>query len=179
MNERVVVSITRLDRMPAMNETNNSIANLIQSVSNTSDDNSSCDVIPQVDESDPTMLMGNIFGWFVVAIGMVGFVFNGVVLAAFLEKRLRSHPSNALIIHQAVTELLACLCLLVSYPMKLMLINNVELTKKWGNAFCILFTGDALVYVVIYAATANLELIALERYFRIVHLVKHKNHFRM
>ena len=49
--------------------------------------------------------------------------------------------------------------------------------SKWENAICAMFVGDGLVSICLNAAAFSLVMIAVERYVKIVHPVKHRSHF--
>ena len=117
--------------------------------------------------------------WFVVFTGTVGCFANGVVLAALIvDKKLRNNASTLLIKYQIGLDLVACVLLIVSYSLKMKLWYSQDTMKKLGNAICGMFVGDGLVTICLNAAAFNLVMIALERYVKIVHPVKHRSHFK-
>ena len=117
--------------------------------------------------------------WFVVLTGTVGCFANGVVLAALIvDKKLRNNASTFLIKYQIGLDCVACVLLIVSYSLKVKLWYSPDTMQKWGNAMCAMFVGDGLVSICLNAAAFNLVMIALERYVKIVHPVKHRNHFQ-
>ena len=114
-----------------------------------------------------------------VATGALGCCANGLVLLQlFASKRLREHPSYFLIKFQIFLDFTACVLLVVSHSLQIVWDGNAEVMRKWGNAICVLFVSNGLMYIVLYAATTNLAIIALERYVKVVHPIKHRNTFR-
>ena len=117
--------------------------------------------------------------WFVVFTGTVGCFANGVVLAALIvDKKLRNNASTFLIKYQIGLDCIACLLLIVSYSLKIKLWYSPDTMRKWGNTMCAMFVGDGLVKMCFNAASFNLAMIALERYVKIVHPVRHRSHFQ-
>jgi len=116
---------------------------------------------------------------FTLITGGIGCLANGTVLIALVaDKKLRKYSSMFLIKYQVGLDFVACVLLVVSYALKVGLDENADRTRRWGNVVCMLFVGDGLVTIAMYAAAANLAMIALERYVKIVHSVKHRNYFR-
>ena len=117
--------------------------------------------------------------WINVTSGALGCCANGIVLfLLFSAKKLRVHPSYFLIKFQILLDFTACVLLAISYSLELVRGGSAKVMRKWGNAICILFSSDGLIYIVLYAATTNLVIIALERYIKVVHPIKHRNIFR-
>ena len=114
-----------------------------------------------------------------VITGVIGCFANGSVLFLLVvNKKLRKQSSTFLVKFQIVVDLFSCLILIVSYALKLMLDVGGTRMKRWGLAVCILFVGDGLAYTSAYTATTNLGFIALERYVKVVHAVKHRTYVR-
>ena len=117
--------------------------------------------------------------WFVVFTGTVGCFANGVVLAALIvDKKLRNNASTFLIKYQIGIDCVTCVLLIVSYSLKVKLWYSPDIMRKWGDAICAMFIGDGLVSICLNAAALSLVMIALERYVKIVHPVKHRSHFK-
>ena len=117
--------------------------------------------------------------WFVVFTGTIGCIANGFVLAALIvDKKLRNNASTFLIKYQIGLDCVACVLLIVSYSLKVKLWYSPDTIRIWGNAICVMFVGDGLVSICLNAAAFNLVMIALERYVKIVHPVKHRSHFQ-
>ena len=135
---------------------------------------------PRIDPSAPTEESTSLTLYCVVFIGFAGSLANGVVLFAFLDKNLRKQTKNVLLIAQVFFDFLSCVLMTVSYIVKIPIANDSrnQLVVTWGRAVCILFVGDGLFYVAANCTAANLAMIALERYFKIVHPIGHRNHFR-
>ena len=117
--------------------------------------------------------------WFVVFTGVIGCLANGSILVAWaVDKKLRKCSSTFLVRYQICLDFASCGLLVVSYVLKLELDDNADRMRRWGDVMCMLFIGDGLVTIAITAATVNLVWIALERYAKIVHSVKHRIYFR-
>lgn len=116
-----------------------------------------------------------IFRCFVVVMGFVGCLMNGFVLRVLMSKRLRSQPSNILIINQVLLDLLSSASLIACYAVK---IPTLYLDGRWGFLLCLILTSDSSVFAFQAGSIVNLVLIAVERYLKIVHMIFHRTHFR-
>ena len=119
-----------------------------------------------------------VFLWFALIIGIVGSISNACVLSVLLDGKLRKQTSNILIINQVCFDLLTGVIVVTSYSLKLKMGTDTSYMVEWGEVVCVLFLGDGLLYFSLGWSSCNLELIAIERYFKIVHSVKHRNHFK-
>lgn len=115
------------------------------------------------------------FRCFVVVIGVLGCFMNSFVLRALLGKRSSAQSANHLISNQILFDLLSSFFLICSYALK---IPNMYLDGRFGLFLCLVFTSDGSVFALQAGSIANLVLIAAERYFKIVHSIVHRTHFR-
>ena len=173
MNIRMLSSMDRIDNRTANNSTTpqSSQINNYSVSENATKSFAGIAVEPGVD--------GLYVLWFVVFTGTVGCFANGVVLAALIvDKKLRNNASTFLIKYQIGLDCVACALLIFSYSLKVKRWYSPDTMRKWGNAICAMFVGDSLVSICLNAAAFNLVMIALERYVKIVHPVKHRSHFK-
>ena len=117
------------------------------------------------------------FACVVLAMGVFGTLANGLMLfvLAYFKKN-REQPTNKLILNQAALDLLCCVALAIS--------NVIEITRPFftndvgGYIFCDLLSGGILYAVGLGGSAAGLVVIAVERYFKIVHVVLHRKYYR-
>ena len=131
--------------------------------------------------SQPTGLTSTVLTTllFVVTTGLIGCLANGSVLFALIaDKSLLKYSATFLIKYQIGLEFASCVLLVVSYAMKVVLGGDPYPMRRWGTVVCMFFIGDGLTTLLMNIATANLVMIAVERYIKIVHPVKHRNYFR-
>ena len=129
------------------------------------------DVTNQTDVSSLVFLSS------VVIIGLVGLVANGFVLMALMKKKLRRQTSNILTINQVVVDLIACLSVIISYVLRIEIIN-LSFVGTLGDFVCIIFMREGWCYTMIQTSITSLQMIAIERYLKIVHPVQYRNYFR-
>jgi len=113
------------------------------------------------------------FACFVVVIGIVGTVANGLVLYALVASK--QHRKQELIVNQNALDLYSCIFLVVTYGLKLF---NINLTGSLGYWLCMLIKSENLLWCGVYGSMVNLTLIAIERYLKVVHAVWSKNKLR-
>jgi len=113
-------------------------------------------------------------------VGITGSVANIVVLAVLIAAR-RQYKSNVntLIINQSAMDLFACLSVVAIYVA--MLTHGFEYR---GNlqivdaVICVVLEGGVFAAVGMTAGKIGLIVITLERYFKIVHAIAHRNYYR-
>jgi len=113
------------------------------------------------------------FEWFVVIIGVIGTVANGLVLYALVASK--QHKKHELIVNQNALDLYSCLFLVIIYGLKL---SNIYLSGSLGYWLCMLIYSESLLFVGIFASWVNLMIISIDRYLKVVHSVWSKKHLR-
>ena len=100
----------------------------------------------------------------VVVIGVVGAGANGLILYALVVSK--QYKSHVLIVNQNALDCLSCLCLVLTYSLKL---SRLQLTGKLGHWLCTLLLSEAIGSVATVASILNLAVITVERYLKVVH----------
>ena len=125
-----------------------------------------------------TWTTGPVLGAFVFGMCIFGFVANLVMLISLLVYRKVARKTvNTFICNQTTLDLVAMFFWIV----KLVLFMSGYLETKTGvlrAAVCRLIESDAVVSWAIYGSVYGLVVITFERYFKIVHPVAHRNHYR-
>ena len=100
----------------------------------------------------------------VVVIGVVGTAANALILYALVASK--EHKKHVLIFNQNVTDLFSCFFLIITYALKLC---NIHLTGSGGYWLCMLIVSENFIWCVALASKANLVLITIERYLKVVY----------
>jgi 7 transmembrane receptor (rhodopsin family) len=112
----------------------------------------------------------------VIIIAVIGAVANGLVaLVIGLSKQLKKDKYNVLFLNQMALDMYSCTMLTVVQVVKMV---NLQLYGSWGYWLCMIILDEMLLWIGLNGSTANLVVIAIERYIKIVHPIWHKNHFR-
>ena len=110
----------------------------------------------------------------IICIGFIGMLANGAVLWALVSKRPKGN-TKIFILNQTVADFFSCTFLLISYAPR---VSKIYLSGVWGSLLCTLLFIDGLIWVGLIASITSLVILTLERYFKIVHPVLHRKHFR-
>jgi 7 transmembrane receptor (rhodopsin family) len=103
---------------------------------------------------------------------------NVVVLIALLSNRqLLKSTTNVYICNQTIIDSLACMSLMIANLLQI-LGQSVSVPTVDRKLRCLLFDSGNILTTTVYASQAGLVVITIERYFKIVHPIKHHNHFR-
>jgi len=113
------------------------------------------------------------FEWFVVIIGVIGTVANGLVIYAMVASK--QHKKHELIVNQNAIDLYTCLFLVITYGFKL---ANMYLGGSLGYWLCMFIFSQSLIFVGFFASALNLVIISVERYLKVVHSVWSKKKLR-
>ena len=110
-------------------------------------------------------------------IAVVGFLANGYVLLALVfSKNSRTSHINAFITHQTILDLTACTFLFCG--LMLSAHRPRGMSDSMALFVCWFFDTRAISITVGDASICGLVIITLERYFKIVHAVAYRNHYR-
>jgi len=104
------------------------------------------------------------FTYFVIVIGLIGTVSNGLVLYALVASK--QHKKHELIVNQNALDLYSCLFLFITYGLRLF---NIQLTGSLGYWLCMLLFSQSLLASGLFASWINLMVISIERYLKIVY----------
>jgi len=124
--------------------------------------------------SYPSLIVG-------LAIGLTGTCANGVVFGVLMVARRRHGTSvNVMIINQSLMDFAACVFLIIAVCLSF---DGTPSSYPWlgdlGNYLvCTLFLKRTMVIVCSNAEKIGLVVITLERYFKIVHAIAHRNFYR-
>ena len=109
----------------------------------------------------------------IIVVGIVGFFANILLIMALCySKKDRKSTANILIVNQSTVELSACAMLVVRSSIKL---RSYYLSGWWGELLCKLEDNGLFQVSFVNSSTAAIVLITIERYFKIVHPVTHRN----
>ena len=109
-------------------------------------------------------------------IGLTGLVMNAfVVLVMRWKKSKAKHVANKFLINQCIVDATASVVLLFSWdnlgPFLNVVLDESSL-KSW--AFCKLYISNFFLWPVLMSSTANLIIVTVDRYLKVVHPVFHK-----
>jgi len=104
------------------------------------------------------------FECFVLVIGVIGTVANGLVLYALVASK--QHKKQMLIVNQNALDFYSCLFLVITYGLKL---ANIQLNGSSGYFLCTFILSENLVVSGSYGSSINLTLIAIDRYLKVYH----------
>ena len=129
-----------------------------------------------------TMPALNMFSYtFGVAVTLVGICANAVVLGVLMKARRQFGSNvNTLIINQSLMDLFACIFIFISMMFQITgrSVYNRHRSPFADDAVCILIDAYALAGTCMNAGKVGLVIITLERYFKIVHAIAHRKHYR-
>jgi hypothetical protein len=113
-----------------------------------------------------------------IVLGLVGIIINVIVFTTLrVFKEFRKNTTNVFICNQTIIDVVACLALTVT-----MLIRRIGASDYVvgfnRRILCWFIDNNSLLGATLNASTFSLIVIALERYFKIVHPIKHRNNFR-
>jgi len=119
----------------------------------------------------------------VATVGMIVCTFaicaNSMVLAILVRARKQFGSSiHTLIANQSAMDLFTCGFVIPLYIMMLAHGYNYNGNKILDGTVCVLIQTGALSVAGLVADNIGLVVITLERYFKVVHAVAHRNHYR-
>ena len=104
---------------------------------------------------------------------------NSVILAVLVRARKQFGSSiHTLIANQSAMDLFTCGFVIPLYIMMLAHGYNYNGNKILDGTVCVLIQTGALSVAGLVADNIGLVVITLERYFKVVHAVAHRNHYR-
>jgi len=147
-----------------------------------SQNTSSSDDLKTFTSSVPTIPALFKFGYTLgFSVTLVGICANAVVLGVLMKARRQFGSNvNTLIINQSLMDLLACFFVFVHLMFDITgrFVYNRHRSPFADNAVCILLEAAALGGTCMNAGKFGLVIITLERYFKIVHAIAHRKHYR-
>src|SRR6218665_530986 len=121
--------------------------------------------------------IAHIFQGFVIAIGLIGVGLNGLILRVLLMPHMRKQKINLLIINQILIDFASSIFLIATYIFHV-LTQSFYYEGETGYALCVIFYSDLLIFALQAGSNANLVLIAIERYLKIVHHIFHSTYIK-
>ena len=115
-----------------------------------------------------------IFEASVIAIGIVGGISNLLMFLALANSKARK-TEMAIVFNQMILDCVCCLQLVITYIVKIL---QVDYSDNSLTLLCKTLEGETMLWFFLGCSTANLIVLTLERYVKIVHAVFHKRHFR-
>ena len=114
---------------------------------------------------------------FGLVISIIGSVANTVVLTVLtLARREYGSNVNTLIINQCVMDLFACVSVVILHVLaRGFAIRDNQIAS---NIVCVVVEGGVLASFGATAGKMGLVIISFERYFKIVHAIAHRKHYR-
>ena len=100
----------------------------------------------------------------VIVIGVVGMAANALILYAMMMSG--EHKKHVLILNQNALDFVSCLCLIVTYSVKLC---NVYLSGTSGYWLCITILNEAMFWSPVLGSMLNIMVITIARYLMVVH----------
>jgi len=122
--------------------------------------------------------IGSTIGYSTASIGIIA---NAVVLTVLIRARRQSGSHvNTLIVNQSLMDFLACFFVLINFIFFSTgsLVYNGSRSNFADSVICVLLEAPTLASVCVAAGKVGLMVITLERYFKIVHAVAHRNFYR-
>ena len=117
-----------------------------------------------------------VFQGCVIAVAVVGALANGLLCFLLVQlERKKPGSTNLLILNQMSLDCLTCTALVVIYSLKF---SKFYMEGLAGYLLCQLVFSEVIIWIGLNGSVAGIVVITLERYFKIVHPVAHKNHFR-
>jgi len=110
----------------------------------------------------------------VIVIGIIGGIANLLMFLILVKSKVRKYEM-AIVYNQMILDFLGCLHLVISFAIK---IGDIDYSIILGRTICKVLTGETMIWNFLGSSTANLVVLTLERYVKIVHAVFHKRHFR-
>jgi hypothetical protein len=111
-------------------------------------------------------------------IGSIGIFANGYVFITFIVcKDVRNNVTNVFICDQTVLDGLACIALTTTMILQRTAASSYAV--GFGKSvLCHFFDGTSFLGASVYASKYSLVVITLERYFKVVHPISHRNNLR-
>ena len=109
----------------------------------------------------------------VLVIGIIGTAANGLILYALVASK--QHKKQALIFHQNAIDLYGCVILVITYGL---LLSKIRPSGSLGKWLCTFLLNGALLQFGTFASSANLMMISIERYLKVVHSAWSKTKLR-
>jgi len=116
----------------------------------------------------------------IIVVGVAGILSNFIVLIGFcLAGRSKMNVSSAYIANHTTLEIFTCVNLVIRWALELGgVFKNFQYSGPAGMIFCILVRGGTLIGIGAYGGKACIVIHTLDRYWKIVHPIHHRKHYR-
>lgn len=111
----------------------------------------------------------------VIGVGALGSVSNSLMLFALVQSRSRIGGTQ-LVVNQMCLDLVCSVTLMLVYAVKYPVIDYAQ---PWGPFLCRVVRNEAVLWSLIDCSIANLVLLTVERYLKIVHPLFHRRRLRL
>lgn len=111
----------------------------------------------------------------VIGIGALGSASNSLMLFALVQSRSKIGGTQ-LVMNQICLDLVCSVILMLVYAVKYPVIDY---TQPWGPFLCRVVRNEAILWAFIDCSIANLVLLTVERYLKIVHPLFHRRRLRL
>ena len=113
----------------------------------------------------------SIMTWIYVGIGTAGIIMNlGVIYIILQSKRMRQHIPNWFLINQSAADFWSAIFVIGTVFKN----ANTKLSGSTGDFICRVWLGGMPLWIGLVASLYNLVILSFERFFEIVHPVRHK-----
>jgi len=110
-----------------------------------------------------------------ILIGTGSLICSGIVFYILMTSVSCKKTTNILIINQLVLDMLACVFLIVTRCVEL---GITYLSGTSGNYICYFIDSEFMILTPLNGSIANIVMITLERYVKIVHPLYHRKYFK-
>jgi len=126
--------------------------------------------------NDVTMSLINGLG---LAIAIIALLANILMWSVMVyDKLLRQNVTNAFVCNQTILDAVASLSIIIT-NIATQTAGEIQITEGFaGTLWCWTIKGATLLTMAVCSSQAGLVIITLERYFKIVHPIQHRNRFR-
>ena len=110
----------------------------------------------------------------IIVIGIIGGIANLLMVLILEQSKARKYEMS-IVFNQMILDFICCLLLVISYVFKIL---DIDYSIIIGRALCKVLTSEGMIWYFLSCSTANLVILTIERYVKIVHAIFHKKHFR-
>lgn len=126
------------------------------------------------DPSQNIAIVSTVMSWIYVSLGIVGMITNSCVGVVILQSRqLRRQLPNIFILNQCLADFWCSACVMASVFKN----SRARLDTIGGEIICRVYLTNLLVWIGFNASLYNLVALSVERYFEIVHPIRHRAAF--
>jgi len=114
-----------------------------------------------------------------LAIAIIALLANILMWSVMVyDKLLRQNVTNAFVCNQTILDAVASLSIIIT-NIATQTAGGIRVTEGFaGTLWCWTINASTLLTMAVYSSQAGLVIITLERYFKIVHPIQHRNRFR-